>query len=46
MLTGKTPFHKDHVMSMKERLDLFLNKRIPDDVIFDYRDLYFNKPDK
>jgi hypothetical protein len=46
MLTGKTPFHKKHILSIKERLDLFLKKRIPDEVIFDYRDLYFNKPDQ
>jgi len=46
MLTGKTPFHKDHVLSMQERLDLFLKERIPDEVVFDYRDLYFNKPDQ
>jgi len=44
MLTGKTPFHKNHILSIQERLDLFLKKRIPDEVIFDYRDLYFNKP--
>jgi hypothetical protein len=46
MLTGKTPFHKNHILSIQERLDLFLKKRIPDEVIFDYRDLYFNKPDQ
>jgi len=43
MLTGKTPFYKERVMSIQERLDLFLKTRIPDEVIFDYRDLYFNK---
>jgi hypothetical protein len=43
MLTGKTPFTKEKKMSMNERLDLFLKKRIPDEVVFDYRDLYFNK---
>jgi hypothetical protein len=43
MLTGKTPFMKDKQMNMKERLELFLEKRIPDEVVFDYRDLYFNK---
>jgi len=42
MLTGKTPFYKNRIMSFKERLHLFLNKRIPDNVVFDYRDLYFN----
>jgi hypothetical protein len=46
MLTGKTPFHKDKILTIQERIDLFLAKRIPDEVIFDYRDLYFNKPDK
>jgi len=43
MLTGKTPFYKERVMPIQERLDLFLKTRIPDKVIFDYRDLYFNK---
>ena len=42
MLTGKTPFTEDKVMNMNERLELFLKKRIPDKVVFDYRDLYFN----
>ena len=42
MLTGKTPFYKDRVLPMSERLDLFLKKKIPDKVVFDYRDLYFN----
>jgi hypothetical protein len=42
MLTGKTPFTGEKVMTMNERLDLFLKKRIPDEVVFDYRDLYFN----
>jgi hypothetical protein len=46
MLTGKTPFHKDRILSIQDRLDLFLKKRIPDEVVFDYRDLYFNKPDQ
>ena len=46
MLTGKTPFHKDHLLSIQERLDLFLKERIADEVVFDYRDLYFNKPDQ
>jgi len=44
MLTGKTPFYKKRVLSMKQRLDLFLKKKIPDEVVFDYRDLYFNSP--
>ena len=30
-------------MNKKDCLDLFLKKRIPDEVVFDYRDLYFNK---
>ena len=43
MLTGKTPFYKERVLPMSERLELFLKKKIPDKVVFDYRDLYFNK---
>ena len=43
MLTGKTPFYKERVLPMSERLQLFLKKKIPDKVVFDYRDLYFNK---
>ena len=43
MLTGKTPFYKNKVLSMDERIELFLKKKIPDEVVFDYRDLYFNK---
>jgi hypothetical protein len=46
MLTGKTPFYGDKVLSMKERIDLFLEKKIPDEVVFDYRDLYFNAGDE
>lgn len=42
MLTGKTPFFKDHILSMRERIHLFTKKKIPDEVVFDYRDLYFN----
>jgi len=42
MLTGKTPFYGEQILSMKERLHLFLKKKIPDKVVFDYRDLYFN----
>jgi hypothetical protein len=42
MLTGKTPFYKNKVLSMDERIELFLKKKIPDEVVFDYRDLYFN----
>lgn len=46
MLTGKTPFYKNKVLSMDERIELFLKKKIPDEVVFDYRDLYFNKVDE
>jgi hypothetical protein len=46
MLTGKTPFYKNKVLSMKERIELFMKKKIPDEVVFDYRDLYFNPKNK
>jgi hypothetical protein len=46
MLTGKVPFYKDRVLSMKQRIHLFLKQKIPDEVVFDYRDLYFNTVDK
>jgi len=41
MLTEKTDFtgHLD----VKQRIHLFMKKRIPDKVMFDYRDFYFNK---
>jgi hypothetical protein len=42
MLTGKIPSNPNRVMSVEERIQLFLNKKIPDKVVFDYRDLYFN----
>ena len=42
MLTGKTPFYGNKILSMDERIELFLKKNIPDKVVFDYRDLYFN----
>jgi len=42
MLTGKTPFYKDRLLSMRERIHLFTKKKIRDEVVFDYRDLYFN----
>lgn len=42
MLTGKTPFYKENILSMSEKLELFMKKKIPDEVVFDYRDLYFN----
>jgi hypothetical protein len=40
MLTGNTEFEKN--MSMKKRIELFKQKRIPDKMVWDYRDLYFN----
>jgi hypothetical protein len=40
MLTGNTEFQKN--MSMKKRIELFKKKRIPDKMVWDYRDLYFN----
>ena len=43
MLTGKTKFTGENVvMPMKDRIRLFLKKKIPDKVVSDYRDLYFN----
>lgn len=42
LLTGKTPFTKGK-MSMKERRDMFLQKKIPDNVVFEFRKLYFNE---
>ena len=41
MLTGKTPFTKG-ILSMKKRRNLFLESKIPDNVVFQYRKLYFN----
>ena len=41
MLTGETSFTKG-VMSISARRNLFLKKRIPDKVVFQYRKLYFN----
>lgn len=43
MLTGKIPSQPEYVMSMDERVELFLKKKIPDKMVFDYRDLYFNE---
>jgi len=40
MLTGNTEFKKN--MSMQKRIELFKRKRIPDKMVWDYRDLYFN----
>ena len=42
LLTGKTPFTKGK-LSVKKRRDLFLKKKIPDEVVFKYRQLYFNE---
>jgi hypothetical protein len=43
MLTGKLPSDPEHVMPINDRINLFLKEKIPDKVVFDYRDLYFNK---
>ena len=40
MLTEKTEFTGK--LATKDRIQLFLKKRIPDKVMFDYRDFYFN----
>jgi len=45
MLIGNTPFHPEY-MTFQERIDMFIGKnkkKIDDTVVFDYRDLYFNK---
>ena len=42
MLTGEIPSQPNHIMSIDERIQLFLKKKIPDKMVFDYRDLYFN----
>lgn len=42
MLTGKTPFTKG-ILSTKKRRDIFLKDKIPDEVVFKYRSLYFNE---
>jgi hypothetical protein len=41
MLTGKIPFSKG-IASLKKRRELFLNSKIPDNVVFGYRKIYFN----
>jgi hypothetical protein len=41
MLTGKTHFSK-RILSLKKRRELFLNSKIPDNVVFGYRKIYFN----
>jgi hypothetical protein len=43
MLTGKIPSKPDKILTLDKRIDLFLKEKIPDNVVFDYRDLYFNK---
>ena len=42
MLTGKLPSQPNRIMTIDERIQLFLKKKIPDKTVFDYRDLYFN----
>jgi hypothetical protein len=42
LLTGKTPFTKGK-LSIKARRDMFLQKKIPDNVVFEFRKLYFNE---
>jgi hypothetical protein len=41
MLTAETPFTRGK-LSVKKRIDMFKNKRIPDKTVFGYRKLYFN----
>lgn len=41
MLTGETPFTEGK-LSVEERRKLFLQKKIPDKIVFEYRKLYFN----
>jgi hypothetical protein len=43
MLTGILPSNPGHIMSIDDRINLFLKKKIPDKVVFYYRNLYFNK---
>jgi hypothetical protein len=40
MLTGKTKSNR--ILSVKERIRMFLKKRIPDNLVFEYRKIYFN----
>jgi len=42
MLTNSTDFNKK--MSMKEKIKLFKNKKIPDKYVEKYRKIYFNSP--
>ena len=44
MLTGKVPMLKKKV-PIKKRIKLFLKLKIPDEIVFDYRELYFNEKD-
>jgi hypothetical protein len=41
MLTGKTKVIQKK-LSIKQRIDLFLKTKIPDNVVFEHRQLYFN----
>ena len=41
MLMEKTNTQK--LKNRREKIDYFSNKRIPDDVVFEYREKYFNK---
>jgi hypothetical protein len=40
MLTGETDLHK--FKSVKQKINFFKNKRIPDKYISKFRELYFN----
>lgn len=42
MLTGKVPFLKTN-LNVKKRIKMFLKVKIPDKLVFDYRELYFNE---
>ena len=41
MLTEKT--NNETLKNRKEKIDYFSNKRIPDNLVFEYREKYFNK---
>ena len=41
MLTDKT--NNETLKNRKEKIDYFSNKRIPDNLVFEYREKYFNK---
>lgn len=42
MLTGKTPITKG-ILSIKKRIALFLETKIPDTLVFKHRKIYFNE---